>query len=289
LLIPAIQKIRNKAERIQCQNHLKQIGLATQNFHDTRNNLPSGTLYPSGASALVQILPFLEGENYFRLWNLNLPVLSAPNSRAAGTEIPFLLCPSDPSPGKITGAVGTRPQYGRNNYVPNLGANAWMGNVNPATGGPFFRNSKIRLTSLSDGTSKTAMFSEIKRGNPPNRNPNLDGKRVPGWFSPSPADLSPPANCYVSPPNGVTLSGLEYFRGRLVFTGYYTHSIPPNNSGPDCTNRVFDAGHHAARSYHSGGVNVLFCDGSVHFISNSINLDVWKGLGTRGGGEVISY
>jgi prepilin-type processing-associated H-X9-DG protein len=90
------------------------------------------------------------------------------------------------------------------------------------------------------------------------------------------------------PTNAITYRGLEYYRGLPAVSGNYTHTVPPNYLGYDCgDDTTFNTAHIAARSYHSGGVNVCFADGSVHFISNTIPFPVWQALGTRAGGEVV--
>ena len=80
---------------------------------------------------------------------------------------------------------------------------------------------------------------------------------------------------------------VEYFRGKLIMTGYYTHTVPPNSSSQGCCNKRADGGHHAARSYHPGGVNVALCDGSVRWFATGIDMTVWRALGTRSGGEAV--
>jgi prepilin-type processing-associated H-X9-DG protein len=81
--------------------------------------------------------------------------------------------------------------------------------------------------------------------------------------------------------------GEEYYRG-LPPLSLYTHTVPPNYTGWDCGNGyLFTAAHMAARSYHTGGVNVAFVDGSVHFIADSINLTAWRAMGTRSGGDLL--
>jgi prepilin-type processing-associated H-X9-DG protein len=94
-------------------------------------------------------------------------------------------------------------------------------------------------------------------------------------------------NAYNYPPTSIIrYRGLEYYRG-IVEMQNYTHTVPPNYRGYDCGDYFITAAHIAARSYHVGGVNVCFTDGSVHFISDTINFATWQALGTRSGGEVV--
>jgi prepilin-type N-terminal cleavage/methylation domain-containing protein/prepilin-type processing-associated H-X9-DG protein len=104
---------------------------------------------------------------------------------------------------------------------------------------------------------------------------------------PFPPGPQPPCNSYdYGPTGGITYRGCEYIRGFYI-TQDYNHTTPPNYQGFDCGNSTFSMGHIAARSYHTGGVNVCYADGSVHFVSNSISLTTWQAIGTRSGGEVL--
>src|SRR5262249_51270221 len=142
LLVPAVQKVREGASRTQCQNHLKQIGLATQSFHDANKRLPAGTHRPSGASAIVQILPYLEQSAVYNLFDLTAGVQSAVNDpKATRQSVGWFLCPSDPSTGDVIG-------YGKCNYMANLGIDGTIANTNPGTGGPFYSNSGVRLIEI---------------------------------------------------------------------------------------------------------------------------------------------
>jgi prepilin-type processing-associated H-X9-DG protein len=85
----------------------------------------------------------------------------------------------------------------------------------------------------------------------------------------------------------ITYRGGEWYRN-LPSTGYYSHTIPPNYNQNDCINSYAQGSHAAARSYHPGGVNGAFCDGSVHFFKNTVNPVTWFALGTRAAGEVVS-
>jgi prepilin-type processing-associated H-X9-DG protein len=137
------------------------------------------------------------------------------------------------------------------------------------------------------------LFAEVKRGASP-ANDNLDVTILmsPIWdnqpYNPAtnPNNLSPPPPCN-SPTATLNFTGLQYYRGFLI-TAFYTHTSPPNSRDRDCIRFPgVDQGHLASRSYHPGGVNVSFADGSVRFISDSIQLSTWKKLGTRSGGEVL--
>jgi prepilin-type processing-associated H-X9-DG protein/prepilin-type N-terminal cleavage/methylation domain-containing protein len=299
LLLPAVQKVREAAARMSCQNNLKQIGLALHNYENSFNRLPPGNTDqpdPSIASTLVLIMPYLEEANRYQLFDMTTNIdSSATNATARTQEVGIFLCPSDPSEGKRV--TGGNP-IGRNNYYANLGINANWRNAKQETGGPFYDKSQVRLVDIADGTSNTAAFAEVKRGVAPLHN-LYDATLIPsatwaGTANNPPAtnyDLTPPSACDAGNPtfsNSYHDSvGLKMYRGRHPYC-YYTHTYPPNREGPDCIDdSKNDSAHIAARSYHSGGVNVLFADGSVHFITNSIAFPTWQALGSRGGGEVV--
>ena len=95
--------------------------------------------------------------------------------------------------------------------------------------------------------------------------------------------------CQFATGTPLTYSGLEYFRGALPITGWYTHTTTPNTEQfYDCHDSGFGRGHHAARSYHLGGVQVAFSDGSIRFVRDSIPLATWIALGTKAGGEPVA-
>jgi prepilin-type processing-associated H-X9-DG protein len=114
--------------------------------------------------------------------------------------------------------------------------------------------------------------------------------RVPfaTWDGDSQADFRPTSQC-----NNINLPSLKYTGGQyyraLLSTSFYTHTVPPNYLGRDCIRDVgFDKGHYASRSYHSGGVNVVRCDGSVGFVKSTIDMPTWRAFGTIGGGETLT-
>jgi prepilin-type processing-associated H-X9-DG protein len=221
------------------------------------------------------------------------------------------LCPSDPA---VVYPMDC-------NYFQNRGANIYDQNTDPTTGGAFsfFIPASVTagtlppglaLSTFTDGTSNTAMWGEIQRGEipadqftpagaaykgPPTKPYHVrylntswgDWGGAPSASNPKPVgQLVPPADCG-SNVTAAYYAGSEYYRDYPGFTSSYTHTAVPNSQVGDCMDPNNNA-HVAARSYHPGGVNVVFTDGGVRFIKGSIALDVWRALGTRGGGEVIS-
>jgi prepilin-type N-terminal cleavage/methylation domain-containing protein/prepilin-type processing-associated H-X9-DG protein len=298
LLVPAVQKVREAAARTQCINNLKQIGIAMHNHHASEKCFPVGCLsapYSTGttasnATALVQLLPYLDQGSLYNKADLNQSIQAAVNDPSVTTqEVAVFICPSDSSSGKVS-------NYGRSNYLASIGADARAANTNGATGGAFHRppgstvpgSAKgFKIAHFLDGTSNTAAFAEIKRG---------------PFTGTTPADLivyrhtatatpSTPTGCDVAVASSGTTynyAGGSYFRGSVMWTAFYNHTVRPNDKTYYyCVDGSLLAGHIGAKSYHTGGVNVLLCDGSVRFFSDSVSLPTWVALGTRAGSDIV--
>ena len=158
--------------------------------------------------------------------------------------------------------------------------------------------SKVTMASIIDGTSNTGMFAETTMS--PYANTCLPGDlrgstpyspfMVYAWGGTWSNQVYPAGCGNWANANDWFLMGYrggEWYRN-IPATAYYSHTITPNYTQNDCDNSAVQGGHGAARSYHPGGVNGAFCDGSVHFFKNSINPRTWFALGTRAGGEVVS-
>jgi prepilin-type processing-associated H-X9-DG protein len=325
LLLPAVQKVREAANRTKCENNLRQIGLATLNYESTNNTFPPGAgplpLYAINGTVRVDpgpdtnppatqrpspqalVLPYVEQANKYNQFNFERDVNGDDANIAAHTQdVALYLCPSDPSTAAFSTADG---YYGRCNYMASIGKNPNPTNRDASTGGMFFveftntqwhtlynRPRTVTLNTVTDGTSNTAMWAEVKRGLvAASQSGNYSPALVP-WDVASVSDASSliPMGLCAADPSTVTsgtvyrYAGLEYSRS-FAFTSFYAHTKVPNASTLDCTD--LNSYHGAARSYHSGGVNVCFVDGSVHFISDSIDLAAWQALGSRGGAEVF--
>jgi prepilin-type N-terminal cleavage/methylation domain-containing protein/prepilin-type processing-associated H-X9-DG protein len=327
LLLPAVQSAREAARRIQCTNNLKQFGLALHNYIDSLQSLPFGkgdnymtevSSAPVYArwSAHSQILGFFEQTPLFNAINFNLPPetpmmdsynmgfmmnFQDPNRENATVcrmVIGGFLCPSDPA-----GAPGPPGWNGGNNYYGNEGS--WLCDAcqqTPSTTvpgyqpqGPLYNRSCVNLASMTDGTSQTAFFSERRRGQgiPNIKNDmyqmsntaltidqtwqtcnNLDmtmAMPLTNWMGATWAigDMTCTTYNHVSTPNTRTCAGMD---SSMMMGGSMANmavQLPPS-------------------SYHPGGVNVLFGDGSVKFMKESTALNVWRALSTRNGGEVVS-
>jgi prepilin-type N-terminal cleavage/methylation domain-containing protein/prepilin-type processing-associated H-X9-DG protein len=279
LLMPAVQKVREAASRIQCQNNLKQIGLALHHHHDTAGHFPAGRdPWPKPFSAQAHLLPFVEQDNLQNLVDFNQPTSTGVNLAAAAVPVKLFVCPADPGNGRVLGSV-----YAGNNYVGNVGTGINAGDY--VTGnGVFLLNSYVKFADITDGTSNTAAFSELLLGYGGSGNGPSDPRRqfiqLPG------STLTTPANCAATasaPWSGNR--GDRWINGGYLST-LYNHYALPNPPIFDCINAANNYGLAAARSGHSGGVNLMLCDGSVRFVSNSISLPTWQALATRSGGDI---
>jgi prepilin-type N-terminal cleavage/methylation domain-containing protein/prepilin-type processing-associated H-X9-DG protein len=322
LLLPAVQAAREAARRAQCVNNLKQISLSAMNFESANSMLPPGwgpmPVYPVGSTGRIGpqviILQYLENTNTYNNFNLSYNIndnsTASLNYTVQCQVINAYVCPSDGSITKYNGYLAY------SNYFGSLGATAsamYGGTANkeeetnqatlgifnvslnetaPSTSTSYQAvTSKVTIASITDGTSNTAMFSETKRS--PLTATNAADLTNEGFYTNYAAGMNYvyPASC---PYAAFDYRGQEYYRS-FNNTSLYTHTVTPNPINiPDCSlyagNPIwnFFSFHIPARSFHPGGVNVGFADGSVHFIKNSINLITWRALGTRAGGEVLS-
>ncbi len=292
LLLPAVQKVRESAARMSCSNNLKQIGLAAHAYHDTYNGLPQGRS-PSNAksfSAHAQVLPFIEQENAKKLIDFTQAWNHANNVAAKGTKIKTFVCPSDD-----TSAVpaDTAP----NSYRANEGTIVamWQGasdanGVNtalPPNNGPFFCNTPYRFADITDGTSNTAAFSEHVSGDYSNSVGSVKKDTFQPGTYPATADEAV-QQCNAVDPTDLTKQGYSNVGGPWLYgyhsTTSYWHIAPPN--GRSCMfppSRIATS----ANSNHTGGVNIVLCDGSVRFVRDSLDIATWRALGTRNGNEVV--
>jgi prepilin-type N-terminal cleavage/methylation domain-containing protein/prepilin-type processing-associated H-X9-DG protein len=306
LLVPAVQKVREAANRASCANHLKQLGLALHHYEGTYTTLP-GAPTPSNLwafSVQARVLPLLEQENLRKLIDFNQPlmagatpalrVVNPAQAAAARTVVKTFLCPSDTQQPIFTGYQNTTIWAGTN-YMINAGSGTGTGYDNRfPTDGLFWQGSTTRFADIRDGLSNTLLMAESLLGlgtnsqgpTPvdPKREMAQTGSRVS--MNASAPGSTPPLSTAVcsNPPSWAGDRGASWIWG-LAYRTMVDAFLPVNSTAPDCI--AHGNGFFAARSQHPGGVNVLFADGSVRFVSNGIQLQTWRALSTRAGGEVV--
>jgi len=305
LLLPAVQAAREAARRMSCTNNLKQIGLAMHNFHDSHKQFPSGWPvkvcpdYPGFPpylyrwSPLAMITPYMEQYAIYEGLDLEMPLFGhggdysiygygvhADNAEAVAQVIKPFLCPSDLE--RVI-EVG----FGPTNYKWCRGSGR-NGGSNRDADGVFTLEPGIRFADILDGTTNTAMFSESTLGPGTSAGtPEPSGTLTSENAGEVVAIVSSPLSDAVCSAVGATAAmnrGARWVDSWVCYTSY-DHWLPPNSEIPDCGWR----GHvwHAARSRHPGGANLLLSDGSVRFVSETVDLGTWHGVGSRNGREVL--
>lgn len=262
LLLPAVQQAREAARKSQCQNHLKQLGLAIHNYHDVSRCFPMGSANPSSVGSwgmMLSLMPQLEQKALFVSANTRIPdccpevislqAMNKPNP--SDTSLPFLSCPSDPNANSLLKSGPPSPTFncGRLYAYSYLGVSGTVhsGCGSTAAGrGMFFTRSNIKVSDVVDGTSTTLAIGE--RG--------IDSDYAWGW------SICGGLECehYLS-----TQIGLSRAQNLPPGTGVETHFS----------------------SWHPGGAYFLLADGHVRFLSNNIDYITYRDLSTRSGREVL--
>ncbi|HXG10549.1 MAG TPA: DUF1559 domain-containing protein [Gemmataceae bacterium] len=317
LLLPAVQKVREAANRTQCANNLKQLGLALHNYESVVGRFPHGSENEAlwGPSAHTYLLPVIEQGNAFSMMNVTYAQGSTMDTRpnlggltqheeASRLRPKVFECPSETFRFPMNQFA-----YGATNYHTCWGTwvrinNQWDGvfgtNFPPYGSVPAMR--ATRIMDITDGTSNTVAFGEVCHGI--GRDPVVRDPRRDCYLAPRPPTVNPSNVAAVRAAllaidwrtagtlGGWNWRGYPWREGSIWRNGFNT-LLPPNSP---CYRPSTTSGRNEqwwelvspASSYHPDGVNVVMCDGSVRFVTNGINPDVWTAAGSRAGGEALS-
>jgi prepilin-type N-terminal cleavage/methylation domain-containing protein len=294
LLLPAVQKIREAANRMSCSNKMKQLGLALHNYHDVNNTLPpgaQGAVFPipnpagntttiAGTSWIVFILPYIEQDNLFKQYRFDLAYNSVENGLVGSNVVPTLYCPSGPSPKKYLDPntnVNTNPSthyygvmgpggltdnwpivYNGVTYTYRIGS----ANANGAWSGHGVL-SHYQETTGSISTLRLIRLTDVIDG--------LTNTLMLGEIS-------------VNLPPGQTNQYRTWIRGNNAGSGTTKNVTYPMNS--TFYNGSTNFNHISFGSHHAGGCNFTLGDGSVRFVRQTIDLALYQVLASIDGGEV---
>ena len=279
LLLPAVQQAREAARRTQCKNHLKQLGLALHNYHDTFLTFPPASVrrYATGVnewqtnmrSWTTRILPYLDQAPLYSNVDFSIePGMAAapnPNLNLRNTRLSALRCPSDPGRGSSAANAPTNYMACMGDRISHKGnGNIWNNIMDINTG--------TRFGDVMDGTSNTMIVSEIRVGHPMDTSTNAVGG--------------------VCPQPGVTIAnpsqrGYSWMYADTIRNWAYNTIYPPNSPLSECNVNTGGEFIGAARSFHTGGVHALLGDGTVRFVSENLDLTTWRRVGNRADGAVV--
>jgi prepilin-type N-terminal cleavage/methylation domain-containing protein len=318
LLLPAIQRAREAARRTQCRNNLKQLGLALHNYSDTFQTLPpsvvvgnvGGVQVFGGWSIHARLLPYLELTSGFNSINFNFIYEHPTNFTVSVMNVESFLCPSDPNTAPYPHSFGLA---GVTNYGWNMGDWYVWGGSNPAgprfnerPRSPFYVNGSTRERDFIDGLSNSIVNAEVKARQRYYRDcTGLSTRFTPLTFPGTGDDPYAVAPEYISGAGcNATLrdSGhTEWVDGHVHQTGVTTAWTPNKYIEQQATKLGYDLditgiretnlgptfSAITSRSHHSGGVHVLLGDGSVRFVTDTIDGRAWRAAGTIAGGETV--
>jgi prepilin-type N-terminal cleavage/methylation domain-containing protein/prepilin-type processing-associated H-X9-DG protein len=266
LLIPAVQKVREAAARTQCSNNLKQLALALHNYENTNKAFPPGrTTVTPMHSWTAFILPYIEQDNVFKIYNMTLDWNNPGNYNAIRFQLAVFNCPSVLPGERVDSTIVAAPACGDYSTISAIkdfvavncfGIPGLINPNDPRIVGALIKDEKSRITDILDGTSNTILVGE-DAGRPDlyifggiKGNPAIPGWKEGGWADPGAPFSIDGSNQDGSVPGGCTMN---------------------------CSNNS------ELYSFHPGGANVAFGDGSVRFLNESMDLCVLAKLTTRAG------
>jgi prepilin-type N-terminal cleavage/methylation domain-containing protein/prepilin-type processing-associated H-X9-DG protein len=292
LLLPAVQKVREAAARVQCQNNLKQIGLALHNYHGANEHLPGNLRLAATGTVRVRwttyLLSYFEQDNIYRGYNQNVNWSDPANVPYTSIKLKVMGCPATPNPDRLDSDPGANASV----FAPIVASGDYSGiyTVDPrlvAAGlgvvsgdGIISKTQKVRFADISDGLSNTIHIVEsagkpslYRAGRLVSSPPGFtNGVQGGGWCRPA----SEIPSFSGSSADGATVPGTTAINAT---NGQAVSTYPDPYYGTDGTGAVY--------GFHSGGVNALLGDGSVRFIRQSIDVKTFAALVTRNGAEVV--
>jgi len=299
LLLPAVQQAREAARRTNCQNNMKQLGLALHNYHDVHNALPIGSAYQFSSTWLVAILPYIEESALYSKWSYVETRSGQPNNAPQAVKDAFsnhiiraYVCPSTPL--ELMSRPEVTPQWSASNYFGISGAPTTADPVSSDQGkrciqgkygyvcsnGSLFANRSVRFTEITDGLSNAIVVGEQSDFNLDAQGGVVDLRHSRRWgFA-----MGAASRGYPGTSNWATATAEND-----------VHNVTSLRYAVNFKTRTTDAGGNVeygtntgVQSAHPGGAYVLRADGGVRFLSENIHLEnVFFRLAARDDGQVI--
>jgi prepilin-type N-terminal cleavage/methylation domain-containing protein/prepilin-type processing-associated H-X9-DG protein len=281
LLLPAVQSAREAARRLQCQNNIKQLGLALHNYHAVAKAFPPAMNIPAGEDPattakwkenwVITILPNVEQDALRHSFDLTKPISDSANRTARGTRLACMLCPTDGNQKVLYSRANEGDNWGRGNYAANgsLDQINGAGAAGPRAGiwtSPLRRgvmgcNASVSIDEISDGTSNTILLEELRVG-------LFSGDRRGTWAMGACGASSVFGHGVTDPgPNNCSPMGDALAECGDIIAAIGQATLNQECMGCDAGGVSMQA---TARSQHTGGVNICLCDGSVRFLSDYV-------------------